>query len=110
MSKIEELKQNLKNKATKSNAVYKLLLALGLIFVGMGGASATVDFSAITDLINATMGVLSIMVSNTSTLVGFAVLMGILGLISVIIYLFVGKIFINAGNMMNGLGGGKKGT
>lgn len=109
MSKFEQLKEQLKLKAGRANAVYKLLLAMGIITGLTSNVSATVDFSAITDLINATMGVLSIMVANTSTLVGFAVLMGILGLISVIIYLFVGKIFINAGNMMNGLGGhGKK--
>lgn len=47
-------------------------------------ASAVVDFSDLTDLVNATMSVITAFVENGSTLVGFIVLVVELALVTVI--------------------------
>jgi len=48
-----------------------------------------IDFTGLTDLINATMTILATFNNNSSTLVGFIVLMAELGLVGIIIYGFV---------------------
>jgi len=62
-------------------------------------ASAAVDFSALTDLINATFSVLSVVIANQGTLISLVVLGGILGLIGIIIYGFIGKLLTKVGNL-----------
>ena len=65
-------------------------------------ASATVDFSALTDLINATFDVLDTIVTNSSTLISVIVLFGTLGLIGIIIYGFIGRLLMKLGNWGTG--------
>jgi hypothetical protein len=65
-----------------------------------------VDFSGLTDLINATMTILGTFNSNSSTLYGFFVLMGGLTLVGVIIG-FIYLLLHRVGEKMGGAGGKK---
>lgn len=67
-------------------------------------ASAAVDFSDLTDLVNATMTVINAFVENGSTLVGFIVLVVELALVTVIgsfISMILMKIIKKLDNKMN---------
>ena len=61
-----------------------------------------VDFSGLTDLINATMTILDTFVTNSSTLINFIVLMAEIGLIGIIIYGFVAVFLVRMGKKMGG--------
>ena len=66
------------NKISKSVNKFIIPILVSITMVG------TVDFSGLTDLVNATMTVLNTFVTNGSTLVSFIVLIVELGLVSVI--------------------------
>jgi len=76
---------------------------IGMAVLGIAGmassASAAVDFSALTDLINATFSVLNVVIANQGTLISLVVLGGILGLVGIIIYGFIGKLLQKVGNL-----------
>lgn len=63
----------------------------------ISGASAAVDFSAITDLVNATISILGALVDNSTTLISFVVLMFTLSLISGVIFVFIKKLLSRVG-------------
>jgi len=63
-----------------------------------------IDFTGLTDLINATMTILSTFVNNSSTLYGFFVLMGGLTLVGVIIG-FIYTLLNRVGKKIGGSGG-----
>lgn len=89
----------IKNKLTA-----KLSLAFLTFSMLTGIASAAIDFSAITDLLNVTFDVLNIVVDNTSTLINIVVLFATLGLVGIIIYGFIGKLLIKiAGGGLDGM-------
>ena len=60
----------------------------------------TVDFSALTDLINATMTILSVINTNFSTILTLVINFAILGLVGIIVYGFVGKLLSKIGGKM----------
>ena len=80
-----------------------LVMLVGAMF-GVPTASAVVDFSDLTDLVNATMTVINAFVENGSTLVGFIVLVIELALVVVIgsfISAILMKIIKKLDNKMN---------
>ena len=81
---------------------YILAFALVALMVSTSPATATIDFSALTDLMNATFGVLEIITTNGSTLIELVVLFGTLGLVSIVIYMFIGSLLRKLGNMNMG--------
>lgn len=99
--------ESFRKKTGKAKKLAHLIFVLGLILTVsitlITSASAAVDFSALTDLINATMQVLGTVITHQGTLISLVVLGGILSLIGIIIYGFIGKLLMKIGN----LGGGK---
>jgi hypothetical protein len=82
------------------NKISKIMIAaMSMVTV----ASAAIDFSAITDLLNVTFEVLDIVVANTSTIINVVVLFATLGLVGIIIYGFIGKLLTKVSDMgLNG--------
>ena len=78
------------------------IVSITALSVFIGSASAVVDFSALTDLINATMTVLSTILANASTLIGIVILFATLGLVGIIVYGFIGKLLGNVAGHMGG--------
>lgn len=66
MSKWAELREAIKSRTAKSNAVYKVLLALGLIAAGISSASAAVNLSDIWDFITE-------ITDNQTTIIAFII-------------------------------------
>ncbi len=82
-----------------------MMSKIGLVSIAIAGmistASATYDFSGLTDLINATMTILQTFVDHSSTIFAFFILMASLGLIGIIIYKFVGVFLTNMAKRFN---------
>ena len=70
----------------------KVLMAVLVVMALIGTASAAIDFTAITDLLNVTFDVLDIIVGGTSTLISVVVLFAVIGLVGIIVYGFIGKL------------------
>ena len=70
----------------------KVLMAVLAVMALIGTASAAIDFSSITDLLNVTFDVLDIIVGGTSTLISVVVLFAVIGLVGIIVYGFIGKL------------------
>ncbi len=81
-----------------------LLTFLIMLVTIVQNATAAVDFSALTDLINATFTVLDVIVTNSSTLISIVVLFGTLGLVGIIIYSFIGKMLTKISGSVGGKG------
>ena len=67
-------------------------MAVLVVMALIGTASAAIDFTAITDLLNVTFDVLDIIVGGTSTLISVVVLFAVIGLVGIIVYGFIGKL------------------
>lgn len=67
-------------------------MAVLAVMALIGTASAAIDFSSITDLLNVTFDVLDIIVGGTSTLISVVVLFAVIGLVGIIVYGFIGKL------------------
>lgn len=74
MSNWATLRESIKSRAKASNLVYKMLLVLGMIAVGLLPASATVNLSDIWDFITE-------ITDNQSTIIALVVFIVIIGVV-----------------------------
>jgi hypothetical protein len=61
----------------------------------------TVDFSALTDLINATMTILATINTNFGTILTLVINFAIIGLVGIVVYGFVGAILKGVAGMLH---------
>ena len=73
-----------------------IMIALAVAFV-TNSVQAAVDFSGLTDLINATFDVIDVITSRGSSLIDLVILFAILGIVSIVVYGFIGKLFTKIG-------------
>ena len=97
-----DIKEIKKQKQYNNSFVTRMIVIIGAVmFASVNTVSAVIDFSGLTDLINATMTILSTFVNNSSTLYGFFVLMAGLSLIGIVVFGFIGALLKKMGAKMN---------
>lgn len=82
----------------KRRIVIASMFAAAMVSGAAANVTAAVDFSAITDLVNATIGILGALVDNSTTLISFVVLMFTLSLITGVIFVFIKKLLLKVGD------------